>query len=243
VPTAGDINDLEELGFLRTEEARNAKRIFSLTVKGREQARVLIERRSAPVSQGGRAPALAAVTSWLVEQEQNRPELFDMPVRLIDAAVDEGVVEPSGREAFAGRLIQLVMEGYLNGNLPNFDQASDEQRLGLSSGLTLSMKAQDRVRPPAPTGAPSLNFYGSVVAGQIAAGDITNYISFGGLLDRAEEELSKLENVDAEVRNDAKGMIDALRGQAADATGSVLTGAGGGLLATILGQLVGLPPG
>jgi hypothetical protein len=44
-PVHQDIDDLEELRMLRIEPSRNAKRIFSLTVTGRSQARVLEDRR------------------------------------------------------------------------------------------------------------------------------------------------------------------------------------------------------
>lgn len=240
VPTAEDIDDLEELGLLRTEVGHNTKRIFSPTVKGREQAGLLAEQRSSGFSKG-RAPALTEVMSWLVEQQSSRPETFDVPSRLLDAAIRARMIDGNSRGALAASLIQLAEEGFLAGDIPDYDNASPEQRLGLASGLALTIKAHDRVQnePSRPT---SLHFYGSVVAGQIAAGDISNFVTFRELLDRAEAELTDLDDVDPEAREEAQRMIDALRGKALKATSSVATGAGGALLANILGQLVGLPP-
>jgi hypothetical protein len=89
--------------------------------------------------------------------------------------------------------------------------------------------------------AGSLHFYGSVVAGQIAAGDIANYVNFCQLLDRAESEIKSLADVTDSDRDGALGLIEVLRGKASLAGAQVLTGAGGGLLAGVLAQLLGLP--
>lgn len=94
----------------------------------------------------------------------------------------------------------------------------------------------------APPSGPSINFYGSVVAGQIAAGDISNFASFSDLLSQAEMEIQALEEVDKEDRDGALDLIDVLRGKASDAGVQVLTGASGGLLADVLARLIGLTP-
>lgn len=86
-----------------------------------------------------------------------------------------------------------------------------------------------------------MHFYGSVVAGQIAVGDIANYVNFGQLLDSAESEIKSLADVSDSDRDGALGLIEALRGKASLAGAQVLTGAGGGLLAGVLAQLLGLP--
>src|SRR5439155_20649800 len=63
VPTVEDVDDLEELGNLRTEPpGQGVKRRFSLTVRGREQAAVLAE--NSPTYAGGRAPPIPEVLNW-----------------------------------------------------------------------------------------------------------------------------------------------------------------------------------
>lgn len=241
VPTAEDVDDLEELGFVRTEPGRNTKRLFSPTVRGREQAKVLKEQRSTEASVGP-PPALNEVLSWLVQRSGSRPSDFAAPTRLLDAAIDDGFIDASSRGGFAGSLLQLAEEGFLTGDIPDFQQANAEHRLGLSSGLALTMKAHDRAAAASGAAVQSLQFYGPVVAGQIAAGDIHNYVSFGALLDRAENELADLDDVDDGARNEAQQIIETLRGKAVSGAVVVATGAGGALLANILGQLIGLPP-
>jgi hypothetical protein len=242
VPTAADIDDLKELGYLRTE-ANNAKRKFTLTVRGRAQGEALAAARQPPPG-SGRAPALGDVLAWLGDIERSAPEAFDLPGRLIDRAVSDGLIESSGPEALAQRLFELHRQDYLGGEVPDLDQLSAEQLLGRARNLELTMKAHDRLDAArAPQQAAALNFYGSVVAGQIAAGSISNYLSVGDLLDRAEEELDRLEGVDEAARSEARELLAALPGRASTAGGLVLIGAGGALLAEVLGQLLGLSPG
>lgn len=238
-PVHQDIDDLEELGMLRIEPSRNAKRIFSLTVAGRGQARVLLE--SATVSSGGRAPDLDSILRWLTEAVEEAPEILDLPTRVLDRAVSEGFVEPTGREALAAGIVDLCEQGFLTGDLPGFDQASAADRLRLADGLRLTMKAHDRTTQRDAPSTHSVTFNGPIIADQVAAGDITNYTSLGDLLDRAEAAIGELESVDADEREEALALITVLRGKALDLGGGVLTGAGGGLLAGVIAQLLGLP--
>jgi hypothetical protein len=237
-PVAEDIDDLEELGYVRNQPAGNAKRVFSLSVKGRRQAEVLSEpeRRYS----GGQAPNLDGVIAWLVELDAQSPEALAAPGDLPSQAVQAGLIDEVSREALASRVVDLVSQGFLTGELPDLDQASAETRLSLSGGLRLTMKAHERTEREPPS-AGSLHFYGSVVAGQIAAGDIANYVNFGQLLDRAESEIKSLADVSDSDRDGALGLVEVLRGKASLAGAQVLTGAGGGLLAGVLAQLLGLP--
>jgi hypothetical protein len=235
-PVAGDVDDLDELGFVRIEPAQNAKRIFSLTVKGREQASVLVEPERTPA--GGRTPGLDEILTWLAKTESETPEVLDLPARLIPKAIADKFIRDGSREAFASRIVDLVEQGYLTGDLPDFEQASAERRLSLSDGLRLTMKTLDRASG---FSSPSVSFNGSVIAGQIAVGDISNYASFGNLLDRAETEVMNLDEVNQADRDEALGLIGALRGRAGAASRDVVTGAGGALLAATLSQLLGIP--
>lgn len=238
-PVAEDVDDLEELGMLRTEAVQNAKRLFSLTVQGRREAEALAE----PLAQiaGGRAPDLDATLAWLVDVAEEAPEILDLPTRAIDRAISDDFILPTGREAFAARIVDLYDQGYLSGDLPNLDQVNAAGRLNLSEGLRLTMKAHERVeRRNAPQGN-SVTFNGPVIADQIAAGDITNYTTFGDLLDRAAVAIGDLDQVDKADREEALGLVALLRGKALDLTGAALSGAGGTLLAGVIARLLGLP--
>jgi hypothetical protein len=240
LPTAEDIDDLAELEYVRVQPGE-AKRVFSLTVKGRQQAAALAEPSRRYV--GGRAPALDEVLDWLIQQEQETPEAFDLPTRLLDNAVSSGFIQQAGRGDLASKLVALFEQGYLSGDLFELEQADAEDRLGLpGSALKLTMKAHDRTRADqAATGSPAIAFYGSVAANQIAAGNITNYVSFGALLNAAEAELRQLDDVDDQDLEEAHHLLDALRGKTVDASIQLATGAGGGLLAAVIARLLGLP--
>jgi hypothetical protein len=238
-PTAEDVDDLEELGFARNEPAKNTKRVFTLTVRGRQQADALAAR--APKSSGGRAPSLDETLRWLASLEQDSPEALNNPGDLPSRAATSGLIAPGSEEILAQRIIDLMSQGFLAGDAPEFDQAGPMQRLQLSDGVRLTMRTHERLEG-GEQAASSLNFYGSVIAGQIASGDINNFVSFGDLLEKAEEEITGLEDVDPSDRDSALDLIGVLRGKAAGAGAQVLTGAGGGLLAEVLARLIGLPP-
>lgn len=82
---------------------------------------------------------------------------------------------------------------------------------------------------------------GSVINSQVATGDITQYKVLVQVLDRAYDEIDNLEGVDAETKDEAKGLIDQLRGKARSASGEILSGAAGNLVAGVLARLIGLP--
>jgi hypothetical protein len=103
------------------------------------------------------------------------------------------------------------------------------------------MKADERVEHRNAPQSHLVTFNRPVIADQVAVGDVTNYTTFGDLLDRAETVIVDLEQVDSGEREEALGLIAALRGRAIDVGGGVLTGAGGGPLAGVIAQLLGLP--
>jgi hypothetical protein len=237
-PTAEDIDDLGELGHVRVEPSTDKKRSFALRPKGRQQAAVLADKRVPP--SGGRAPGLDRVLDWLLEQERDEPDSLEAPGRLIPAAVASGFIDDTAREPLAGRVLDLHAQQFLSGHVPEVMKATNEQRLGLAQDLSLTMKAHDHAQGRDLNAGNTVNFNGSVIAGQIAAGDITNYVSFAALLDQAEVEITALEEIEDEARAEALGLIEVLRGKAAAASGELLTGAGGGLLATVFARLLGL---
>lgn len=111
--------------------------------------------------------------------------------------------------------------------------------LANTSNLALTMKGIC-AGEPVERGA-SLTILGSVINGQVATGDINQFTVFMQVLDRATEEIDALEGIDDEVKDEAKGLLDQLRGKATSASGQVLTGAAGELVAGVLARVLGLP--
>jgi hypothetical protein len=136
-PTAEDVDDLEELGFVRNEPPGKVKRNFSLTFRGRQQAEALASGTSA--SHGG-APNIHETLQWLEELEEQLPAALNEPGDLPSRAVDSGLAAPGSEELLAQRIIDLLSQGFLEGDAPGFDQAGPIQRLQLSDGLRLTMK-------------------------------------------------------------------------------------------------------
>jgi len=235
-PTSQDIDDLGELGYLRVQPSDNLQRKFDLTVRGREQTEVLDQPGTAFV--GGTAPSLDVVLDWLLVNEARLAEELRSPDAILDVAEAEGLIEGQGREALADRIVNLFKAGYLDGDLPDLDQATSVTRLELSEGLSLSMKAHDRGETK--ERGPSITVLGSVIASQVATGNIENFVSFTQVLDQAEETIAQLDDVDEASRDEALSLIDVLKGKGADIGGQTLSGAGGGLLAAVLGKLIGL---
>jgi hypothetical protein len=122
LPTAEDVDDLDELGLVRNEPTKNTKRVFTLTVQGRQQAaaRVNPTGGQSPV---GRTPSLDETLRWLAKVEQGSPDALTEPGGLPELAASAQVIEPGSEEVFAQRIIDLLSQGFLTGNAPSFDQA------------------------------------------------------------------------------------------------------------------------
>jgi hypothetical protein len=242
-PTEHDIDDLDELGLVRITNQNGKTRSFVPTIKGREQGRALDDAATFPVSAGdGRAPDAAATLGWLVAAAGGAPEILDLPRRIVDQAVTDGLIDFGGREAFARRILQLHAEGYLSGTLLDFDQISPEQALTGAQNLTLTMKAHEATRPQQPTSSgTSITVYGDLVESQIAAGDIDNTTTFVSILITAEAEIDGLTGVAPETKDEAKSLIRTMLGRGARTGGQVVTEAAGALVASVISKLLGLP--
>ena len=240
-PSEHTIDDLAELGLLRVEPSANKARTFALTMRGRGEGAALTERMTSKRSSGGRAPAADMTLRWLVSTYEEAPECFDAPGRLIDRAVTEGMIDMAGREPVARRILGLVADGYLRGNVPALDQATAEQVLSLTTDLELTIRAHESGDRPAE--GQKVTFLGPVINSQVAGGDISNYTVFVEVLDRAYQEVEALDNVDVETKEQAKGLLDRLRGKAGSASEEVATSAAGELVAGVVARLIGMPLG
>jgi len=195
--------------------------------------------RTAPPADGGRAPAADDVLKWLVTTFRQAPEAFDLPMRLIDRAVQDHFIDFEGRQALAARVLGLLEEDYLRGSIPDIDQLDAEQTFAKTAKLELTMKAFRTVQEG--TVGSQVNVYGDLINSQLAAGDINNYSVFVEILDQAEREIEAMDDVEAPTKAEARSLIGRLRGQASTMSAEVATGAAGSLVAGVLARLVGLP--
>jgi hypothetical protein len=143
----------------------------------------------APTSGGGNVPVASEVLTWLFSFSERHPTALDEPSQILDLATREGFAPLDGRHALAARLLRLIDEGYLQGEVPALAHATPTRRLAETAHLQLSMKAfglRDASTAPGPRSVVN------IVAGQVALGDIANYVTFGDVLITAEREVDDL---------------------------------------------------
>lgn len=129
VPDELTIDDLEEIGILRVEPHFDKARTFVLTTKGHKEAAAVAEQRTAPVATDGRAPSAIEVLRWLVRLAGEEPACLDVPERLLDRAVTDKMIDFAGREPLAQRVLSLIEQGYLGGEVPDISLATSQQRV------------------------------------------------------------------------------------------------------------------
>jgi hypothetical protein len=212
-PGRAQIDDLEEMGILRVEPHFDKARTFVLTMQGRQEAKAFADQQAHPVPIGGRAPSALEVLRWLVTVAEDEPACFDIPERLLDRAVAEQMIDMTGRETLARRILGLVEQGYLRGVVPLLALGTAQQRLAGTMRLEVTAAGEQTVAPTDPAGL-LITILGPVINSQVAAGEITSYITFADVLDRAYVEVEALEDLDPEAKEEAKGLIERLRTQA-----------------------------
>lgn len=240
-PHPGLVDELARHVLLSLEEptSQTVARKFRLTSEGRAvAARVRAQEAGIALASQGQAPAPLDALRWLIELRSRNPERFAEPRRLLDAAVDEGLISEDSREALARVFLDLLEQDYLAGDLLGVEQFSDVDEIAHAQHLRLTLKAEEIVQGD--TSTASMTFNAPVTAGQIAGRDIANFVTFADVLDRAEAHLDSLTEVDEQTREEARGILAALRGRTVAVSGKVLTGAGGGLLATVFAHVLGL---
>jgi hypothetical protein len=146
VPSEHTIDDLAELGLLRVEPSSGKSRTFVPTVAGR-QAGDELDAQFVSEGTAGRAPSAVSVLRWLQRVEDAAPECFELPARLMDRAVSEGLIDSSARDALARRVLRLIADGYLEGTVYDWDQATPEQQLARTEHLALTMKGHMERQP------------------------------------------------------------------------------------------------
>ncbi len=246
-PTPVDVDELEELEYVRISAGHGNQRTFALTVKGRTAGKQLDQAATVPAAPGGgRAPSALDTLRWLAREADANPAILDPPTRILDLAVSQGVIEHDGRGALARRIRELVNQDYLTADFPDFDQASDEQLLANTHNLALTVAAHREAGEAPPSGAPAApiaNIYNTIVNRQIAGGDITSTTTIVDVLVQVEQALDHLDDVEPEVREEAKGLLRRLLGMRAEIGGEVVPDTAGALVSAALSKVLGLPPG
>ena len=233
------LDDLSDLGVLKVSRISDNGRRFTFTMQGRDHARALTAGQTGTTGPVSHAPNSRDVLDWLFAMTESDPLVLDRGNTIFERAIADGLIGESGRSAFAARLSGLISDGLLRGSIVRIGLASNERWLTVSKHFELTARAYElkggKREPVA-----AQNFHGPIINGQFAAGDISNYVTFGEVLDKAEAELLQLDDVDGADRSDALELVSRLRGVAAAGSGQIVTAGGGGLLAAVLARILGL---
>lgn len=239
-PSEETIDDLAELDLLRVElpsgHPRTFTRAFSFTVRGRNEAQAIEEQVLIPQQKLASAPVAADVLRWLVGRVERDPSALDDPASLLDAATGDGVVSAAGADALASRILALVDEGYLQGDVAELEHATATQRLARTKRLQLSVKATDlmeRSGGAAPPGAAA-----NIFVTQVAFGNIANFVTFADVLERASDVVDSLTD-DSEQRTGAKRLLDQMLGRAPSATASFVNVTAAAVAASAIAHVLG----
>jgi hypothetical protein len=243
-PSEADILDLQAASYVhaRPSNSTTVSIVFALSAAGRNagQSRKVTAIRTP--ERATAAPSSDDVLAWLygLTASGAGSSILDSGGALIN--------EVSGRfghehvETVARALGDLAHEGLLLFDDParEIDQLAMSERISLASEFRLTSAGLDRVRGNHPA-APTILQIVNATNAQVAAGDINNYVSFSQLLDRAEDELDRLDGIDATTQEEARGIFAKLRSASGTVATGTATSAGGALAGALLRQLLGLP--
>jgi len=187
-------------------------------------------------------PNRRRLLEWLhdVEDDDGRSVALEDGARLIQRAQHDGLIEAQDVDGFAALVIALEKDDLIGfdalvRSLAQFgmDPAYDLQQ---AASFRSTAKGRQWLAPSA-SGGQAITLQGSTV-GQVAGGNITNYLRFGDVLDAAERALASETEVDEAEREDARGVLQSLRVGA----GGVATGATASVAGRMLAQALGLGP-
>jgi hypothetical protein len=238
----GDIYDLEDAGYVRSMGSTSSSVVgrFSLTPAGRAAGAASPD--SVTAVSGNVPPSPDDVLRWLAELSRSGSGSGTLASGRALLAEVERRFGQGMTQAVADVLIGLARDGLIDFDDPsrNIDQLRSEQRLANGGQFRLTSYGRDRADPTAqpPT---SMTQIVHAAQAQVAAGDINNYVTFNQLLDRLEEAIKDVDGVDEETREEARGMLDKLRGSSATVATGAASGGGGALLGAVLKSVLGLP--
>ena len=243
-PNESDIRDLYDGGLVRLLDTSTSSVVarFSLTVAGRSagESRTVTADVQLPPPETA-APTSDAILQWLygLSASAEGAAILNSGGALVNEALSS--YGPDHIETVARRIFDLRDSG-----LVLFDdvgaeiQVSDADQLGMAQDIRLSTAGVDRVaRRDEPTVANITQNIHATQA-QVAPGDIHNYASYDELMDRLAEALTELDNIDDEVREEARGLLDKLRSVSGRIAVGAAADSGGAVLGTLLKHALNL---
>lgn len=242
-PMEGDILDFANKGYVHLLPSTSSSVVakFALTADGRAAG-------AAPTSgevvssSDDPPPSADEVLGWLAELAKSghgAALLANGDALLSEAAQRFGA---SAVETVAEELIGLGEDGLIDFDDPSggIDQLSSSQHLTRAGHFRLTTFGRDRAQPSsAPPPSPNITQIVHAAQAQVAAGDINNFVSFTALLDRVEEALDEVDGVNDDARQEARSMLDKLRGASGTVATGTASGAGGALLGAVLKKVLG----
>jgi hypothetical protein len=238
-PTDVDVDDLADLGLVRVlpTSGGNKVRKFSLTPEGRRLGLTLAgDMPRSGDTDIATTPSLPAVLKWIIGLEKDHPESLANGEALLEAAQKHFRLK--ALEPFALHLLDLKSQGLVTFEDPlaRVDQATDSERVEKARQIRLTMAGHSATRPD----SVQLIQIGEAAGVQIAGRDIRNYVTFNQLLDDAAKAIDAARDADPAAKEEARTLIDRMRGKSAEVATGTMTGAGGALLGGVLKQLLGL---
>ena len=245
--TEADVRDLTDLGYLRevSTTSSGVRLKFVVTSAGRAAGRgrpvaVALDHEGAPRASAVPAPSLDEVLAWLAALEDHTPAVLEAGSLLVNQALadfDEARLEGACR-----RLIELMAENLIGFVDParNLPQRSSDERISLASEFRVTVAGRDRLTEQRRPKGMTVNQIVNATNAQVAAGDVINFVSFGQLLDVAQQQLDQLADLSQADREDAQGIIDKLRSASTQVAIGAAGGGGGAVVGAILMGLLHL---
>jgi hypothetical protein len=243
-PTEADIHDLHTGGFvsLMASNSQSVVARFALTVAGRSAGESRAVTADLQLPRPATAPpSTDAVLQWLhgLSASAEGSALLSSGGALANEALHiygQDHIETVARRVFDLRDGRLLLIDDIGAEI----QVSDAEQLAMAQDIRLSTTGLDRVESRQRPAASSITQIINATQAQVAAGDIHNYSSYDELIDRLAEALSQLDDIDDDVREEARGLLDKLR----SASGQIAVGAaassGGAVLGTLLKHALNL---
>lgn len=233
--TESDVRDLMELGYLRELAASRGVRVkFSVTAAGRAAGRtrpVVSTAEPDPILFGPPRPGIEEVLAWVAALEDHSPSTLESGGALVNQALQD--FDERQLDAVCRRLIELAEARLIVFTDParSLPQLPAPDRIGKGSEFRITVGGRDRLTQRKAITGTTVTQIITAANAQVAAGNITNFVSFSALLDAAEQQLGQLEDLDSNDRYEAQSIIDKLR----SATTDIAIGAVGGGGGTVLG--------
>jgi len=235
-----DLHALGNLGLVEVTPQRNSW-AFRPTTAGYHLVDELgRERTAVSDNQAMGVPGHRALLQWFhrLEDDTARSAELRDGWMLIQAARADNVIDTQDVDGFATLVLQMADQGLIDFDnvargLQQFGHGNASQDLQQSTNFRSTAQGRQWLQE-SPSSGPSFTFDRSTV-GQVAGGNITNFVSFSEVLEAAENQLGQID-ADLADREAARGFLHALGGRATE----VATGAGGGLAARAIAAALGL---